>query len=92
MLRIIWSSAAETDLLDIVAYIWERNPKAAWRLYDAVRESVVPLSEHPYLFKRSQRLPGCRELLVNRNYAVLYRVEIDCVRVVRVVHAMRVHF
>jgi len=91
MLPVIWSSKAEKDLTKIIEYVGERNPYAAERLANAIYTSTAPLAEHPYLFRMSQRLEGCRELFVSRNYAVLYRVEIDCVRVMRVVHAMRVH-
>jgi len=91
MLPVVWSSKAEKDLTNIIKYVGERNPYAAERLANAIYTSTAPFAEHPYLFRMSQRLEGCRELFVSRNYAVLYRVEIDCVRVMRVVHAMHVH-
>jgi len=74
-----------------VAMVGARNPHAAERLANAIYTSTAPLAEHPYLSRMSRSLEGCRELFVSRNYAVLYRVEIDCVRVMRVVHTMRVH-
>jgi len=92
MLPVVWSETAESDLLEIVEYVWHRNSKAAHRLYDTIRESTNPVSEHPYIFRRSRRLQGCREIVVDRNYIVVYRVEKECIRVIRVVHGMRVHF
>jgi len=91
MLQILWSTKAERDLTDIVEYVGARNPRAAERLAQAIYTSTAALAEHPYLFRMSQRLEGCREIFVNHNYAVLYRVEIHCVRVMRVVHTRRVH-
>jgi len=89
MLPIVWSAKAEADLLSIVEYVAERSPKAAERLAEAIRTSTWPLSEHPYIFKSSQRVSGCREIIVHPNYIVLYRVELDRIQVMRVVHARR---
>jgi len=89
MLPVVWSARAEKDLLSIIEYVGEINPKAAERLAEAIRTSTWPLSEHPYIFKNSQRVPGYREIIVHPNYIVLYRVEIDRIQVMRVVHARR---
>jgi len=91
MLPVIWTRDAKNDLQAIFNYINERNPWAAERLADAIRASTAPLHEHPCLYRRSQRVPGCREIIVHTNYIVIYRVDPDCIRVIRVVHARRVH-
>jgi len=91
MLPVVWSAKAERDLMGIVDYVGERNAQAAERFAHAMYAATAPLAKYPYLFKKSQRMEECRELVVRRNYVVLYRVEKECVRVTRVVHAMRVH-
>jgi len=92
MLPVIWNDQAQNDVDDIFTYISARNRAAAQRLADAIETSTLILSEHPNMYKLSRRLPGCREIVVHTNYIVIYRVEIDCVRVVRIVHGSRMYF
>lgn len=86
MLPVIWSPKAEDDLLEIIQFIAERDPWAAERIGEAIRNSTWPLPEHPYLF-RPGRVFGTREIVAQPNYIVVYRVELECVKVLRVVHA-----
>jgi len=92
MLPVIWNTQAQDDVDEIFSYISIRNRTAAERLADEIEASTLILSEHPYLYRLSRRLPGCREIVVHNNYIVIYRVETDCVRVVRVVHGSRMYF
>ncbi len=89
MLPVIWSHQAEADLLSIVSFIGERNARAADQLGEAIRSSTWPLLEHPYLFRRSQRVPNCREIVVHPNYVVVYHVGAESIRVLRVLHVRR---
>jgi len=92
MLPVIWAPSARDDLAEIVDYISDDNPAAAFRLQERLESAVLPLSENPRMYQKSNRLPGCREIVVHKNYVVLYRVAPDYVEVVRVVHARRVYF
>jgi len=91
-LQIQWSAKAEADFLSILKYIAKRNPFAAERMEQAIRSSTWVLQEHPNLYRRSERVHDCREIVVHRNYVVVYRVELDCIRIVRVLHASRMRF
>jgi addiction module RelE/StbE family toxin len=86
MLPVRWTSRALRSLGVIVAFIAEENPAAAEGLRGRIEASVLPLSEHPYLF-RTGRVVGTREIVAHPNYIVVYRVLADCVEVVNVVHA-----
>ncbi|MDO5693657.1 MAG: type II toxin-antitoxin system RelE/ParE family toxin [Pseudomonadota bacterium] len=86
MLSIVWADEARADLLGIVRYVAERNPSAAVQLGRAIEQSTWPLPQNPYLFKRSERVEGCREIVVHRNYILIYRVR-ETIEVLRVVHA-----
>jgi toxin ParE1/3/4 len=86
MLPIVWAEEARNDLLDIVRYVAERNPFAAMQLAQTIEESTWPLPEHPYLFRQG-RVPGTREIVAHRNYVLVYRVELACIEVLRVLHA-----
>jgi plasmid stabilization system protein ParE len=49
MLPIVWAVDAEDDLAEIIRFVGERNPLAAEKLWNLLHDSVLSLSEHPYL-------------------------------------------
>jgi toxin ParE1/3/4 len=61
---------------------------AAVRLKVRVDEMLVPLLEHPYLFRRG-KLSDTREMVVHPNYVVVYKVAVDHIRVVAILHTRR---
>jgi toxin ParE1/3/4 len=87
MLPVIWHPEAELDLLEIVLYIAERSPKAAHKLGNLLRESVDYLPNHPYLYEESDRVQGCREIVVHPNYLVFYEVLDTHISIIKVAHA-----
>ena len=89
MLPIFWFETADSDLDAITDYIGEHSIEVAERMWHRLRSSVLPLSEHPYLYRQSDRIPGLREIVAHPNYVVLYRVAADRIEVVNVVHARR---
>ncbi|WP_299106524.1 type II toxin-antitoxin system RelE/ParE family toxin [uncultured Bradyrhizobium sp.] len=86
MLRLVWRPKARHDLLDIAAFIRQRNPLAAQRLSALIRDAAERLPEHPYVH-RPGRVPGTREAVVHPNYILIYRVLADTVEVITVLHA-----
>jgi plasmid stabilization system protein ParE len=51
MLPIVWLPAARRNLAAILGFIAEHNPAAARRIKNVIEDSVLPLAEHPYLFR-----------------------------------------
>lgn len=86
MLPIVWRATARDDLLQIIRYIANEDPNAARQLKERLESVVLPLAEHPYLY-RFGRVPGTRELIAHPNYILVYRVAADAVEVVNVLHA-----
>jgi len=89
MLPVLWLESADADVAEIVDYIGQYDIAAAERMWQRIRESVLPLSEHPYLYRSSERAAGLREIVVHPNYIVLYQVTASHIEVVSVVHARR---
>jgi toxin ParE1/3/4 len=87
MLPIFWLEAADEDLAEIIDYIGQYDVSAAERMWLRLKNCVLPLSEHPYLYHMSERVPGLREIVAHPNYIVLYRVTSKAIEVVNVVHA-----
>lgn len=87
MLPIVWLPSADEDLERIITYIAEVNPAAARKLKNRLEDVLLPLSEHPYLHRPSDRVQGLRELVAHPNYVLVYRVAANSIEVVNVVHA-----
>jgi len=89
MLPVIWTPEAREDLREIVRYIARDNPAAARRMRKLLENSVLPVREHPLMYRQSQRMPSCREIVAHPNYLVFYRVAEDHIEVVNVLHGRR---
>ncbi|XKF15854.1 type II toxin-antitoxin system RelE/ParE family toxin [Halomonas sp. BLK-85] len=86
MLPVIWRQTAREDLAKLLHHIALENPHAARRLKARLESVVLPLSEHPYLYRVGE-LPGTREIVAHPNYVVVYRVAVNRVDIVNVLHA-----
>ena len=84
-----WRQQALDDLAEIVGFIADDNPDAAQELKDEIEAKAAKLPDHPKLYKSSSRVKGMREMVVRKNYIVLYRVTPELVEVVNVLHARR---
>jgi len=60
MLPLRWSAKALDELDAIAAYIALFNPAAAEELQALIEASVLPLSEHPYLYRAGRVAGPCR--------------------------------
>ena len=85
-LKIIWSVRSREQVNDLIAYIAEHDIQAALNLRKRLEEVVLPLAEHPYMF-RPGRVPGTREIVAHANYLIIYRVLSDEIDITAVVHA-----
>ena len=87
-MRLFWTPEALDDLRAIYDYIEADNPRAALTLDDLFSEKVRHLIDHPGL-GRTGRITGTRELVVHKNYILIYDTTDELVRVLRVLHAAR---
>lgn len=85
-----WRPQAADDLIRIIRYIAEDKPERAVSFGQELRMRVEQLQLFP-LRGRPGRLKGLRELIVHRQYIVLYRVKRPSrqVEIVRIVHGAR---
>ncbi|MCP2230494.1 MULTISPECIES: type II toxin-antitoxin system RelE/ParE family toxin [Erwinia] len=88
MLPIKWTDEAKRDLYALIAFIAEENPYAAESLLQQLQESILPVAEHPYMF-RAGRVPGTREIVAHPNYILIYKVLNDAILVLGVLHSRR---
>jgi addiction module RelE/StbE family toxin len=89
MLSLSWSPSALDDLDAAAVFISQDNPRAAATMAGHVLESVEYLATYPNL-GRSGRVRGTRELVVSGTpFVVMYRVRLDVVQILRVLHHAR---
>jgi len=86
MLKVSWLPTAANDLANILAYIDERSPSAARDIRQRIEHAVLPVAEHPYLYKRG-RVPGTREIVAHPNFIIVYRATNTSIEVINVLHA-----
>ncbi|HYG89291.1 MAG TPA: type II toxin-antitoxin system RelE/ParE family toxin [Azospirillum sp.] len=84
-MRVIWSPAAVQDVSRIYDYISLFNPNAAQKLASRLFEAAGQLERFPFSGRISGPV-GERELAVVRPYILVYEVQPDLVRVLRVWH------
>jgi len=84
-----WTTGALRDLDDAGAYIAQANLEAAKEMAERVQDAVEYLVNHPAL-GRPGRLHATRELVVSGTpFIVVYRVRLDLIQVLRVLHHAR---
>ena len=87
---LIWSPDARADLREIEAYIAVSSPRNARRVIERMREVAAKLVDFPYAARMVPELqdPNRRETFIHE-YRLMYRIEDDCIHILRVVHGRR---
>lgn len=89
--KLLYLSAAETDILSIVKFHADKvGPSSARKSYQAIQKEIGRLKEFPLmgqLHPDSELAPlGYRKLVINKTYVVIYRLIDDTVTVYRVLN------
>ncbi|WP_044560926.1 type II toxin-antitoxin system mRNA interferase toxin, RelE/StbE family [Azospirillum sp. B4] len=87
-MKLIWTRPANIDRKAIRDYIAQEKPAAALALDELFSEKALLLTKHSAI-GRPGRIVGTRELVVHRNYILIYRVDGDAVRILSLVHTAR---
>ena len=90
-MRILWTDEALDDLAEIAAYYYaEASPRTAESVERRIIEQVEGLPPFPERVRKSDRVSGARELVVNRlPYIVFVQLLPDAIVVLNVIHAAR---
>lgn len=88
-MKIVWTRLALSDLDAAYNYIVANNPSAAVDTIDRIEKSVNTLKQYPEM-GRPGRIPGTKELVVNRTPFIWpYRVQGEQIEILAVIHAAR---
>jgi toxin ParE1/3/4 len=86
VLDVQWTDDAVRDLQQILDYIAFDSEGAAERLNHQLSQSIRVASEFPNGFKVG-RTKGTREIVAHPNYIIVYRVLIEHIDIISVLHA-----
>ena len=89
MSRILRTTKAEEDLLEIWSYIADDNPDAADKLLDDIDAACGTLAENPVSGRAREELATNLRSFAVGNYLIFYRPNEDGIVVIRVLHGSR---
>lgn len=84
--------AAQQDLTDILNYIRQDNPSAAYKLVQEIDKAVSGLEEFPIMgvIPKDLRLKSLNyRMLVIDNYLVFYVIKDSIIEIRRIIHGKR---
>jgi len=87
---VIWTTAAAHNLVDLCNYIAADSPNAAVRMDEILHDAASRLTVFPHMGKTGP-FPGTRELIVHRQYRLVYEVDVraDTVWILALIHGAR---
>lgn len=85
-MKLSWTPEAIADRESIYDYIEADNPRAALELDEQFSRRASQLATHP-MIGRIGRVPSTRELVVRPDYLMIYDIDGETLRVLRVLHA-----
>lgn len=90
-MRIFWTDEALDDLEEILAYYYlEASSRTAAAIEKRIIGEIESLTSYPERIRESDRMPGARELVVNKlPYVVFVQIRDDSIVVLNVVHTKR---
>lgn len=90
-MRILWTEEALGDLEEILAYYYlEASPRTAAAVEQRIIGAIESLPPYLERIRESDRIPGARELVVNKlPYVVFVQVRDNAIIVLNVVHTKR---
>ena len=88
--RVAWRKQARSDIASIKEHIARDSPVNAKKVVAAIEQAADRLADFPYAFRMIPEFqdPDRRETFVHQ-YRLMYRVELDRIRILRVVHGRR---
>ena len=88
MKKIVWSPTARSKAKDILEYISKDNPSAALALIDQIEDKVMKLRQNPEVGRilPETNNPSIREIVVHKNYGVIYEVLQDSIEILTIRH------
>ena len=90
-MQVLWTDEALDDLEEILAYYYlEASPRVAEAVERRIVGEIESLPPFPERVRESDRVPGARELVVNKlPYVVFVQLRDDAIVVLNVLHTRK---
>lgn len=88
-MKIVFSEAADSDLLHIHTFLAARNRDAALALAKTFKTKIENLAHFPFIGRERGSLARGLRSLVAENYVIFYRVDRDRILIARVLDGRR---
>lgn len=88
-MKVVFSPAAEADLMDIALYIAEDNPTRALSFVAELEATSARLGDAPGIGRARPELGEGVRVLPHGNYLIFYRQGDDALRIERILHGAR---
>lgn len=83
---VVWTRPAIQDRDRQIRHIARENPTAAREQLRSIRKQYPALGQHPEI-GRTGRVPGTRELVLNRTqFLLVYRITSEQIEILRMLH------
>ena len=91
MYRLEFLPSAETDIIEIDAYLYEHSPTAADKFTDSIEKLTETLRCYPFMFPVYENDPYFRHMTLPYKYRLFYHVDEDneLIKIYRILHGMR---
>ena len=91
MYRLEYLPSAETDILEIDAYLYGHSPTAADKFAESIEQLTENLLLHPFMFPAYEHDTYFRHVTLPYKYRLFYHVDEDvmAIKIYRILHGMR---
>ena len=89
-MTVYFSAEAETQLEELVAYLgeyWSQQFKT--NFLALLSDKLELISQMPELYRKSEKRPGLRECVINKQTIVYYKIASDSIEVVAILSSRR---
>ncbi|STZ76964.1 type II toxin-antitoxin system RelE/ParE family toxin [Bergeriella denitrificans] len=80
-----WTAPALDDVDEIIDFIFNDNPTAAFEMEQFIQESTANLTVLPYIGRRG-RVEQTHEWIIHPNYLIVYEINASHITIMRVLH------
>ena len=84
-MKLLFTHSAQKDLIRLREFIAIKNPSAARRISNKLKESILRLIEQPDMGVNVEDLPGTQDL-ISGDYRVRYTVLAEYIYILRIWH------
>ncbi|MES9905292.1 MAG: type II toxin-antitoxin system RelE/ParE family toxin [Sedimenticola sp.] len=84
-MKLQFTHSAQRDLIRLREFISSKNPQAAMRISQRLKQSMLRLADQPEIGVNVEELPGVRDL-ISGDYLVRYAVLGDEIYILRIWH------